>query len=125
RSRGGYGVTLECGQHNDPAAPEVAHRAIHAALRLLGMVPADKPAPPPRPQLLRLVSVTDRHHAEDQFVRDWATFDEVARGEAIGVREDGSMLYAERDGFLVFPNSEALPGTEWFYFAQLSDRELS
>ena len=24
RSRGGYGVTLECGQHEDPAAPEVA-----------------------------------------------------------------------------------------------------
>src|SRR6202008_3796057 len=31
RSRGGYGVPLECGQHQDPAAPEVAHRAIHAA----------------------------------------------------------------------------------------------
>lgn len=124
RSQGGYGVTLECGQHTDPAAPEVAHAAIHSALRLLGMVDAPPPAAPPQPALLRLVSVTDRAHEDDQFVREWATFDAVAQGEAIGVRADGSVLRAERDGFLVFPNTEALPGTEWFYFAVASDRRL-
>ncbi|VWX58609.1 Predicted deacylase [Burkholderiales bacterium 8X] len=127
RSRGGYAVTLECGQHLDPAAPDVAHRAIHAALRLLGMIDADPNSAnrrPSSPSLLRLVSVTDRDHEEDQFVREWATFDEVARGEPIGVRADGQVLQAERDGFIVFPNSTALPGTEWFYFAVASDRDL-
>ncbi|MDM0117015.1 succinylglutamate desuccinylase/aspartoacylase family protein [Variovorax sp. J22R133] len=125
RSRGGYGVTLECGQHNDPAAPGVACDAILATLRLLGMIAADPEAPPPpRPQVLRLISVTDRLHAEDEFVRDWATFDEVMEGEAIGMREDGTVLHAPKDGFIVFPNPEALPGTEWFYFAQLSERDL-
>jgi uncharacterized protein len=115
RSRGGYGVTLECGQHQDPAAPEVAHRAIHAALRLLGMIAPDPHAQPPAaPALLRLVSVTDRDSEDDQFVREWATFDPVARGEPIGVRADGRVLAAERDGFIVFPNSAALPGTAWF-----------
>lgn len=126
RSRGGYGVTLECGQHEDPAAPEVAYRAILSALRLLGMIEPDPAAPPPvSPELLRLVSVTDRLHEEDQFVREWATFDRVARGEPIGLREDGSVLHAERDGFIVFPNAEALPGTEWFYFAVESERDLA
>ncbi|GAA4354169.1 M14 family metallopeptidase [Variovorax defluvii] len=125
RSRGGYGVTLECGQHQDPAAPEVAHRAIHAALRLLGMIGADpQAAPPPAPTLLRLVSVTDRDSEDDRFVREWATFDRVARGEPIGVRAGGRVLAAERDGFIVFPNSAALPGTEWFYFAVESERDL-
>ena len=124
RSQGGYGVTLECGQHTDPAAPDVAHAAIHSALRLLGMVDAPAPVAPPQPVLLRLVSVTDRAHEDDQFVREWATFDAVAQGEAIGVRADGSVLRAERDGFLVFPNTEALPGTEWFYFAVASERSL-
>ncbi|MES2533027.1 MAG: succinylglutamate desuccinylase/aspartoacylase family protein [Pseudomonadota bacterium] len=126
RSRGGYGVTLECGQHRDPAAPEVAYQAIHAALRLLGLidVPADlaaamAAAPPPAP------TVIDRLHAGDQFVREWATFDPVAQGEPIGVRDDGEMLHADRDGFIVFPNGEALPGTEWFYFAVASDRDLA
>jgi len=123
RSRGGYGVTLECGQHTDPAAPVVAHAAIHSALRLLGMVAGEAVAPP-QPALLRLVSVTDRLDEEDQFVREWATFDAVAQGEPIGVRADGRMLHAERDGFIVFPNTEAGAGTEWFYFAVASDRAL-
>ena len=123
RSRGGYGVTLECGQHEDPAAPDVAHAAIHATLRLLGMVAEPARVPPP-PELLRLVSVTDRLDEEDQFVREWATFDPVVAGEPIGMRSDGSVLKAERDGFIVFPNSEALAGTEWFYFAVASDRRL-
>ena len=125
RSRGGYGVTLECGQHQDPAAPLVAYRAILSALRLLGMIAPDPAAsPPPRPALLRLVSVTDRLHADDRFLREWATFDRVASGEPIAVRADGSVLKAEADGFIVFPNAQALPGTEWFYFAIESDRDL-
>jgi uncharacterized protein len=125
RSRGGYGVTLECGQHQDPAAPEVAHRAIRAALRLLGMTAAEPGVEPPAaPALLRLVSVTDRDSEDDRFVREWATFDPVAKGEPIGVRADGSVVAAERDGFIVFPNSAALPGTEWFYFAVESERDL-
>ncbi len=126
RSRGGYGVTLECGQHQDPAAPEVAYRAILSALRLLGMIAAD-PAeePPKRPALLRLVSVTDRLDPADRFVREWATFDPVAAGEPIGRRADGTLLKAERDGFIVFPNAEAGAGTEWFYFAVESERDLS
>jgi len=71
------------------------------------------------------VSVTDRLHADDQFVRDWATFDAVAQGEPIGQRADGTLLRAEADGFIVFPNEEALPGTEWFYFARESERRLA
>jgi predicted deacylase len=126
RSRGGYGVTLECGQHEDPAAPEVGYRAILAALRLLGMLaPEPHAAPLAHPQLLRLVSVTDRLHADDRFVRDWATFDRVAQGDAIATRADGTMLHAQQDGYIIFPNAQALPGTEWFYFAKDSERMLA
>ncbi|SFP85639.1 Predicted deacylase [Variovorax sp. 770b2] len=126
RSCGGYGVTLECGQHQDPEAPEVAWRAIRRTLALLGMapLPAGLPAASAEPRLLRLASVTDRLHEEDSFVRDWATFDEVQRGEPIGMRHDGTLLSAPEDGFIVFPNALALPGAEWFYFARPSERVL-
>ncbi|MBJ2158926.1 succinylglutamate desuccinylase/aspartoacylase family protein [Variovorax sp. IB41] len=126
RSCGGYGVTLECGQHQDPEAPEVAWRAIRRTLALLGMapLPAGLPAASAQPRLLRLASVTDRLHEEDSFVRDWATFDEVRRGEPIGMRHDGTLLSAPDDGFIVFPNALALPGAEWFYFARPSERVL-
>ena len=80
--------------------------------------------PPPAPTLLRLVSVTDRRHQGDRFVRDWATFDPVAAGQRIAVRADGGELRAERNGFIVFPNAVAGVGTEWFYFAVASERDL-
>lgn len=129
RSQGGYGVTLECGQHRDPAAPDVAHRAIHAALRLLGMaaessMPYQSAAGVAAPQLMRLRSVTDRIHIDDKFARAWATFDPVRNGELIGTRYNGTPVHAEGDGFIVFPNAEASPATEWFYFAVTSDRDL-
>jgi predicted deacylase len=127
RNCGGYGVTLECGQHRDPQAPEVAWRAIRRALALLGMAPLPPGLaiePPKPPQLLRLSSVTDRLDEEDSFVRDWATFDPVQRGEPIGMRHDGTLVSAPDDGFIVFPNALALPGAEWFYFARPSERVL-
>lgn len=125
RSQGGYGVTLECGQHRDPAAPDVAYRAIRVALRLLGMTvdATSSGLPPAQPTLMRLRSVTDRLHEGDRFVRDWATFDQVRAGELIGTRHDGNPVRAEGDGFIVFPNAEAPAGTEWFYFAVTSDRD--
>lgn len=128
RSRGGYAVTLECGQHRDPAAPEAAWRAIRRTLALLGMAPLPPAlateAPPVAPRVLQLRSVTDRLHADDRLLRDWATFDPVRAGEPIGLRADGTPVPAPGDGFIVFPNAIALPGTEWFYFATASERVL-
>jgi predicted deacylase len=126
RSRGGYGVTLECGQHRDPQAPEVAYRAILATLRHLGMIdpPPDDAPPPPAQQVLRLAGVVLRTAAGDRFERAWATFDAVRAGQIIGTRASGEVLTAQRDGFIVFPNDKAQPGAEWFYFAHASDRRL-
>ena len=73
----------------------------------------------------RLVDVIDRLHADDHFVREWASFDPVRAGDAIAVRHDGQTVCAPADGRVVFPNSKAAPGHEWFYFAQASDRVLA
>jgi predicted deacylase len=125
RSRGGWGITLECGQHADPVAPEVGYRAILQTLALLGL--ADVPLQPPAlaHELLRLEQVTDRLHADDRFAREWASFDAVGAGEAIGIRHDGTLVSAPADGRIVFPNVRAEPGHEWFYFAQPSPRALT
>jgi predicted deacylase len=124
RSQGGYGVTLECGQHEDPAGPQVAHVAIRQTLALLGI--AELPlAPPARPfECLVLAEVIDRHAEADQFARPWTSFDPLAEGELIAVRGDGSELRAPRPGCIVFPDVSAKPGHEWFYLAQASERPL-
>jgi len=124
RAHGGYAATLECGQHDDPQAPETAYRAIHNVLALLGLIDAPVPEARSKPEVLRLVEVIDRMHPDDKFVREWQSFDPVTADQQIGVRHDGSAVCAPADGFIVFPNFKAQPGNEWFYFAQLSDRQL-
>lgn len=121
RSRGGYGVTLECGPHDDPAAPAVAYRALRQAAHLLGIARWEQfePAPPASAfERLTLVSVVDRDHAGDRFAREWASFDALQRDDLIGTRHDGREVRAERDGRIVFPHAGAQPGSEWFYLAE-------
>jgi uncharacterized protein len=134
RACGGYGVTLECGQHDDPQAPAVARRAVLRTLRLLEMVGTEEPvvldpalgrtAGPGAHTVMRLSEVIDCTHAGDHFVRPWSSFDPVQAGELIGHRDDGRPVVAETDGWIVFPNPRAQVGQEWFYLAEASDRVL-
>jgi predicted deacylase len=118
RARGGYGVTLECGQHDDPQAVNVARHAILQTLALLGLCALPLAPVQANREILRLVDVTDRAHADDRFSREWRSFDAVTAGEVIGTRQDGEAAKAPADGFVVFPNPGAEVGQEWFYFAQ-------
>ena len=118
RSRGGYAVTLECGQHDDPAGISVARHAILQTLGLLGITHPKPPTPNTTPEILRLIDVTDKAHAGDTFTREWRSFDAVTAGDLIGVRHDGAEVKAQGDGFVVFPNPRGEVGQEWFYFAQ-------
>lgn len=122
RAQGGIALTLECGQHDDPAAPEVAYRAIHNALAHLELTAAPRPAAVTDTEALRLYQVVDRGHADDRFVRNWASFDHVRAGDIIGTRHDGTPVAADREGYIVFPNPDAQPGQEWFYLAKPSAR---
>ncbi len=125
RTQGGYAITLECGQHDDPAAPEVAYQAIRRTLAHLRLIDAADPQPTPDIEFLRLTEVIDRYNAGDQFSRPWASYDRVKQGELIGTRHDGALVLAPQDGHIVFPNPAAMPGNEWFYLAQVSTRQLA
>jgi predicted deacylase len=122
RSVGGWGVTLECGRHDDPAAPEVGYRAILNTLAHLGLIDAPDPAPASDVETLHLCDVVDRWHAGDSLAKPWSSFDRVSPGERIGTRHDGTPVLASVDGHIVFPNPEAAIGHEWFYLAEGSQR---
>lgn len=117
RRVGGWGLTLECGQHDDPRSPEVGYQAILRTLAHLRLIDAPRPATVGEVEALRLVEVIDKAHPDDRFVREWKSFDALAAGTPIAVRADGSTLNAPTDGRIVFPNPGALPGQEWFYLA--------
>jgi predicted deacylase len=120
RSAGGYALTLECGQHDDPGAPQVAYQAIVNTLAHLGLVDAPRPAPVARDdmEVLSMLEVHDKQHDADAFSRPWASFDRVARGEEIGRRADGTPVLADADSIILFPDSAALANNEWFYLAR-------
>jgi uncharacterized protein len=122
RSVGGCALTLECGQHDDPAAPDVAYRAIVNTLAHLKLTDAPDPAPAARLEGLRLCEVVPRLHADDAFVRDWTSFDPVTEGQPIARRHDGTIMHAPHAGYVVFPNTAAEVGNEWFYLARAEPR---
>ncbi len=117
RSQGGYAVTLECGQHQDPAAIEVAWQALQGALAHLGLAEVAAPARFAG-AAARLTDVVLRESPQDRLVRDWHSFDALQAGDLIGVRADGTPVTALRDGCVLFPHPDAEAGREWFYLAE-------
>lgn len=127
RSTGGWAITLECGQHVDPEGPTVARLAILRTLVHLGMLAPDSVTPfaPAQPlEMLRLYDVIDRESMDDQFAREWKSFDPITEGDLVGTRASGEQVLAPSSGRIVFPNVKSQPGTEWFYLARESDRKL-
>jgi predicted deacylase len=122
RSVGGYAVTLECGQHEDPQAADVAWRAIDNTLRHLGLIAGSPPDLQAQIETLRIYDVIDKQHQDDVFCRDWYSFDTVSAGDLIGTRADGTAVRASMDGRIIFPDAAAGAGEEWFYITRYSDR---
>ncbi|SNR83596.1 Succinylglutamate desuccinylase [Methylobacillus rhizosphaerae] len=122
RSQGGYGLTLECGQHEAPAAPEVAYRAIINTLAWLGMIEAVQPEEISDRKTLRLFEVVDKEDEADYLAQEWQGFEFLRAGTLIGTRVDGRKIQAAEDVYIVFPNPHAAVGNEWFYLARPIDR---
>ena len=126
RHRGGYAITVECGQHDDPDAPTVARDAIDNTLALLALeADADTrrlPDPGRTIEKIELSVVHDRLADGDRLAGEWRSFDRLAKGQPIAWRADGTAITAPEDGYVVFPNPNATVGREWFYFARQGDR---
>lgn len=122
RAQGGCAVTLECGQHDDPAAPEVAYQAILNTMAWCGLIAPRAVNVPTEREMLHLYDVIDRYDEADVFSRSWASFDPIKQATLIGTRANGDQVRAPRDGYIVFPNVKAAPGQEWFYLAERSNR---
>ncbi|MBB3219383.1 succinylglutamate desuccinylase/aspartoacylase domain-containing protein [Pseudoduganella umbonata] len=120
RTTGGYALTLECGQHDDPQAPDVATRAILNTLAHLGLVDAPRPEPVARDRMevLSMCEVHDKRADGDTFSRPWTSFDRVRGGDEIGRRADGTPVVAGSDAVILFPDSAARAGSEWYYLAR-------
>ncbi|GGY89075.1 succinylglutamate desuccinylase/aspartoacylase family protein [Pseudoduganella plicata] len=120
RTTGGYALTLECGQHDDPQAPRVAWQAIMNTLAHLRLIEAPAPMAIARDRMeaLSMMEVHDKMHDDDVFTRPWSSFDRVAAGAEIGRRADGTPVLAPYDAMMLFPDTAARANQEWFYLAR-------
>lgn len=122
RSVGGAAITLECGQHDDASGPDVAYRAIRNTLAHLGISGEPDPSPAEKMECLKLYEVIDREHANDTFSQTWLSFDPLPKAATIGTRASSESLISKEDQYIVFPNINAMPGTEWYYLARRDNR---
>lgn len=122
RFAGGYGVTLECGRHDDPDSVDVGYKAIRNVLAHLGLTDEASPVPEKRV----VVHMDDLVICEAEGDRlegpGWRTGDRVAKGKPIAVRADGTVVTMPRDGFIIFPNPKAKPGEGICYLGTESTR---
>jgi predicted deacylase len=110
-------VLLECGQHKDPAAVEIAYTAIRNALRHLGMVEDGASLPRQSPPVIRTTLVVYRGEG-GAFTESWSNFSPVKAGQKVALRQDGVAVTAPADGFIVLPTPHTPAGSEWFYFGE-------
>jgi predicted deacylase len=121
RFTGGYGVTLECGRHDDPASVEVGHAAIHNALAHLGLIDAAQPAVP-RPAVIHMAEMILCEQTGDRLEGTWRTGDRIAAGQIIARNADGTAVPCPHDAFAIFPNANAKPGESICYLGLPSSR---
>lgn len=117
RRHGAKAVLLECGQHKDPQSIEVAYKAIHGALRQIGLVEDAGKTTPPKPLAIRVTRVVFRGEG-GSFTENWGNFSPVQAMQKVAELADGSAVLAPADGYIVLPNPNTPPDTEWFYFGE-------
>ncbi len=115
---GAVAALLECGGHTDPDAPEIAHRAIHNALRYLKLIDLKNADETPAATVVTVKSVIYRQR-EGALARQWKNFDPVQGGETIATYDDGEALTAPGNGLVIIPYPECPVGQEWYYWGTL------
>lgn len=123
RFAGGYGVTLECGSHDDPASVEIGYAAILNALAHLGLIDAPAPTTAGR-TVIHITQVIICEAEGDKVEGDWKTGDALAKGQVIARRANGEAVTAPEDGYIIFPSTTAKPGEGICYFGVKSARTL-
>lgn len=122
QSRGKMAVTLECGQHMDPQAPQVGYDAIlKAMLHLSLMDPACKSAKSvvshssKKQRCIKMQKVF--YYEEDAlFPHPWKHLDVVKKDDVIAIRQGKVLFKAPEDGYLILPKGQPKAGDEWVYF---------
>ncbi|HEY0211987.1 MAG TPA: hypothetical protein VGC40_00095, partial [Paenirhodobacter sp.] len=118
---GGAAITVECGQHKDPAAIQVAYDVIARGLAQLGLIRSGANPPQP-PVLLQIGEAIFAESDDDRLVRHFPTGAQVHQGEVIGTRASGAQIIAPHDGAVIFASGAVQAGTELCFLCRPDPR---
>ena len=79
-----YGVTLECGNHNDPMSVETAYDAIVRSLATLEMIDEKALLNHSFSESYRFERILIRKHQNDSLVKNFTPFEPVKQGQVLG-----------------------------------------
>jgi len=129
--QGALAVTLECGHHHDAEAANVGYRAIIKSLIHFDMLDetcsaalhAKAESAAITTSKHRCVKMQSVYYREEgaTLVKPWRHFDFVSKNEPIAYFENGTVLLAPENGYVVLPKLNASTGDEWFYFGVAAD----
>jgi predicted deacylase len=112
---GKSGTTLECGFHKSKDAVNIAYQAIVNALSVFNMLD-NTTLPEVRQKKRVLLKNYVIKRRDGSLLKNYKHLDRVIKGEEIARYDDGEVILAPDDGFILLPNLKAEIGAEWYYF---------
>lgn len=115
------GCLIECGQHDDDSAIDVAARAARNAMKLYGLIPGEPVIPEFKGDIIARKAFIKE--AEGRMTStDWHHLKPVEKGTVIAEYSTGEKLAVPDNGYLLLPAHHAGIGDEWFYFGQMAGK---
>jgi predicted deacylase len=111
------GVAVECGQHDDEAAPEVAYQCAVRALSYFGLTSPVPSGPEVRPRTLMIRAAVKRLSASFRFERPLLGMQALAAGDVIG-HGDHLLLTVRNPCYAVMPNDDVPVGDDMLYIGE-------
>ena len=111
-------VLVECGQHGDPVAVDVAYTCIRRTLSFLDMMDAGAFSTAAVETRIAHLTRCVTHDRPGAFAQPWVNLQPVPAGTPLILYEDGSVMTATEPCIIVMPDPIAAPGAEWLYLAE-------
>ncbi|MDB4988279.1 MAG: succinylglutamate desuccinylase [Myxococcaceae bacterium] len=111
------GVAVECGQHDDEAAPELAYRCALRALAHFGLIEPLAEGPPPTMRTLMVRAAVKRLSVSFCFERPLHGMQALEAGDVIGHGDHLTVTVRHRC-YAVMPNDDVPVGDDMLYIAE-------
>lgn len=108
------GTTLECGYHKEEEAKNIAYNAVIDTLKVFDLIEGEKPISHPKKHILMKGFIIKKEAGS--LLKNYKHLDKITKGEKIAQYENGEILTAEENGYILLPNHTATIGSEWYYF---------